>query len=55
LVNRLWRIQTPRTPPEETCRPFNRNSCSTRVAPWQGWARAWSRIAASISAGTRLG
>ena len=40
LVNRLWRCQTPRTPPEETWMPRSTSSWATRIGPWQGWARA---------------
>jgi len=40
LVNRPWRCQTPRTPPEETWMPRNISSWATRIGPWQGWARA---------------
>src|SRR6516165_6543458 len=54
LVNRLWRCQTPRMPPEETWMPRSISSWATRIGPWQGWVRAWSRIAVSISAATRL-
>ena len=35
--------------------PLSLSSCSTRIAPWQGCARAWSRIAVSILAATRFG
>ena len=36
LVSRSWRLQTPRTPPEETWRPRRRSSCSTRIGAVAG-------------------
>ena len=55
LVSRPLRCHTPRMPPAETWTPLSRSSCSTRTAPWQGLASAWSSTACSISADTRFG